>query len=115
MFMHGEYESKRLIILEHPVGVGHFLELVKITVRLLERIAPEQVDILLEEVVVFVCLALTLRPLNLEAEDAGILSQDVSLQQGEVDVFGRFYDRFVVFIANVVAAAEELLLFVCGG
>jgi hypothetical protein len=80
MFMHGEYESKGLIILEHSVGVGHFLELVKITVRLLERIAPEQVDILLEEVVVFVCLALTLCPFNLEAEDAGVLSQDVSLQ-----------------------------------
>lgn len=101
-----------MVVGEHPIGVRHLFELVDIAVGLLEGVAAEHTDVLLEEVAVLVGLALALRPLDLEAEDAGVLGEDVALQEGEVDVLGRLYNGLIVFVPDVVAAAEELLLLV---
>ena len=84
-----------------------------VAIGLLERITAQHVDILLKEVTVLVGLPLVLSPFDLETEDARVLSEDVSLQEGEVDVFWWFYYRLVVFIAHIVPAAEELLLLIC--
>lgn len=84
----------------------------EVAVGLLEGVAAQHADVLLQEVAVFVGLPLALRPLDLEAEDARVLGEDVALQEGEVDVFGGFDDGLVVLVAHVVPAAEELLLLV---
>lgn len=84
-----------------------------VAIGLLERITAQHVDILLKEVTVLVGLPLVLSPFDLETEDARVLSEDVSLQEGEVDVFWWFYYGLVVFIAHIVPAAEELLLLIC--
>jgi len=84
-------------------------------IGLLEGVAAHGFDVISEQVRVFEGDSLALRPLDLEAEDARALREDVPLQLVEVEVVGTELLRLLallVAVAHVVPAAEELLLLV---
>ena len=101
------------IVLEHAVGILlHFLELLNGTVGLLERVSSHDVQVLLKEIDVFEGVSFLLGPLDFKTEDSRTFSQNISSEFGQTEGFGQFGVILVVFVADIVAAAEELLLFV---
>jgi hypothetical protein len=79
---------------------------------LLKGVSTHYSDILLQKVIILIHFSLTLCPFNFKSENAWIFSQDVSPQIPKGQIFGGFDGRLFVFVTDVVATPEELLLFV---